>query len=141
MRWPRRTRSDSFKDFVLDQLSAMPDLTGRALFGGFGLYHRGSFFAIIHTGRLFFKTHDLTQPLFRSRGMQPFRPSARHTLSRYYEVPVEILEDARDLAAWARQAAIPPSAQLELPFTGPQHDSLSGGDLSVILESKMSYPT
>ena len=137
---PRRTRSDSFKDFVLDQLNAMPDLTGRAMFGGYGLYHRERFFAIIHKGRLFFKTHDLTQPLYRSRGMQPFRPSARHTLARYYEVPLDILEDARDLATWARHAAIPPSAQLLLPFTRAQ-DCLSFGDLSVMTETETSYPS
>ena len=136
----RRTRSDSFKDFVLDQLSAMPNLTGRAMFGGYGLYHRGRFFAIIHKGRLFFKTHDLTRPLYRSRGMHPFRPSARQTLARYYEVPLDILEDPRDLAAWARHAAVPPSAQLLLPFTGPQTDVLSYGDLSVIAGTDASYP-
>ncbi|MEP7151718.1 MAG: TfoX/Sxy family protein [Nitrospira sp.] len=129
---PRRTRSDSFKDFVLDQLSAMSELTGKAMFGGYGLYHRGSFFAIIHKSRLFFKTHDLTQPLYRSRGMQPFRPSARHTLARYYEVPLDILEDPRDLATWAHHAAVPPSAQLLLPFTTLSADTFSYGDLSVM---------
>lgn len=113
---PGRRRSDSFKDFVLDQLNAMPDLSGRAMFGGYGLYHREKFFAIIHKGRLFFKTHDLTQPLYRSRGMQSFSPRARTTLARYYEVPLEILEDSTDLTIWAHQAAFPPTAQLVLPF-------------------------
>ena len=129
---PRRRRSDSFKDFVLDQLSAMPDLTGRAMFGGYGLYFQGRFFAIIHRGRLFFKTHDLTQPFYRSRGMQPFRPSPRRILARYYEVPLDILEDPQDLAAWARNAAVPPSAQLLLPFATLCGDTGSYGDLSVI---------
>ena len=125
-------RNDSFKDFVLDQLGAMPDLTGKAMFGGYGLYHRASFFGIIHKGRLFFKTNDITQPMYRSRGMQPFRPSARQTLKRYYEVPVYILEDPRDLAAWAQHAAVPPCAQLSLPFTAPLPASLGYGDLSVM---------
>ena len=111
------------------------------MFGGYGLYHRGSFFAIIHKGRLFFKTHDLTQPLYRSRGMQPFRPSARQILSRYYEVPLDILEDSRDLAAWAHHAAVPPSAQLLLPFAGAYVDSLRYGDLSVIAGTETSYPS
>jgi DNA transformation protein len=134
-----RTRSDSFKDFVLDQLSSMPDLSGRVMFGGYGLYHRDRFFGIIHKGRLFFKTHDLTQPLYRSRGMQPFRPSARHTLARYYEVPLDVLESSRDLATWARHAAVPPSAQLLLPFTEAQGDHLSYGDLSDMAGTERSY--
>ena len=40
----RRKRGDSFKEFVLDQLSAMPGLSGRAMFGGYGLYHQEKFF-------------------------------------------------------------------------------------------------
>ncbi len=133
MRPSRRMRTDSFKDFVLDQLSAMPDLTGKAMFGGYGLYHRASFFGIIHRGRLFFKTHDLTQPLYRSRGMQPFRPGAQQTLTRYYEVPVDILEDRRELTAWAQHAAVPPTTQLSLPFTMPPEDTFGYRDLAVIV--------
>ena len=139
MRRPRRTRRDSFKDFVFDQLSSMPDLSGRAMFGGYGLYYRDRFFGIIHKGRLFFKTHDLTQPLYRLRGMQPFRPSTRHTLARYYEVPLDILEDSRELATWAHHAALPPSAQLLLPFTEPQGDHLNFGHLFVMAGTQRSY--
>jgi len=36
--------------------------------------------------------------------MGPFRPSARQTLKSYYEVPVEVIEDADALAAWAKRA-------------------------------------
>ena len=128
----RRMRDDSFRDFVLDQLGAMPDLTGKAMFGGYGLYHRASFFGIVYKGRLFFKTNHMTQPMYRSRGMQSFRPGARQTLARYYEVPVDILEDRRELTAWAQHAAVPPTAQLWLPFSGPLTDTLTYADLSLI---------
>lgn len=37
--------------------------------------------------------------------MPPFRPNARQTLKNYREVPAEVLEDADELAAWARKAA------------------------------------
>ena len=30
-------KHDGFRDFVLDQLSALPGLTHRAMFGGYGL--------------------------------------------------------------------------------------------------------
>jgi DNA transformation protein len=36
--------------------------------------------------------------------MQPFRPHARQTLTSYYEVPVDILEDHAQLSIWAQQA-------------------------------------
>lgn len=110
-------RHDSFKDFVLDQLREMPALTGKAMFGGHGLYQGATFFGIIHKGRLYFKTNDVTQPLYRARGMQPFRPSAKQTLTQYYEVPTDILEDPDRLIVWARRAVTLPTSQLPLPFT------------------------
>lgn len=109
--------NDSFKDFVLDQLGEMPELTSKAMFGGVGLYHHATFFGIIHKGRLYFKTNLLTQPAYASRGMQPFRPNAKHTLAQYYEVPTDILEDPDHLIVWARSAVTLPTAQLPLPFT------------------------
>ena len=110
-------RHDSFKDYVLDQLDALPELTSKAMFGGHGLYQRETFFGIIHKGRLYFKTNAVTQALYRARGMGPFRPNTNQTLKHYYEVPVDILEDPQELAAWARSAVTLPTAQLPLPFT------------------------
>ena len=98
------TKQDSFKDFVLDQLSELRSLTYRAMFGGYGLYQRETFFGIIHRGRLYFKTDRTTAARYRDRGMKPFKPSAAQTLKNYYEVPVEVLEVADDLTAWASQA-------------------------------------
>ncbi len=96
---------DGFKDFVLDQLSELPGLTHRAMFGGYGLYQRETFFGIIHRGRLYFKTNATTAPRYREREMKPFRPNATQTLKNYYEVPVNVLEDAGELTIWARQAS------------------------------------
>ena len=98
------TKQDRFKDFVLDQLSELPGLTHRAMFGGYGLYQRETFFGIIHRGRLYFKTDPTTAPRYRDRGMKPFKPSSTQTLKNYYEVPVEVLEDSDALTAWASQA-------------------------------------
>lgn len=97
-------RNDSFKDFVLDQLSEMRGLTCRAMFGGYGLYRGGTFFGIIHKGRLYFKTDARTRPLYEKEGVKPFRPNAKQTLKSYYEVPVDIIEDSDRLTVWAEQA-------------------------------------
>ena len=98
-------KQDGFRDFVLDQLSELPGLTHRAMFGGYGLYRRETFFGIIHKGRLFFKTDRMTAPRYRDRGMKPFKPTSAQTLKNYYEVPVEVLEASDDLTAWASEAA------------------------------------
>lgn len=120
-----RMRADSFKDFVLDQLGRIPQIICKTMFGGHGLYQRETFFGIIHKGRFYLKTHETTQLAYAARGMQPFRPNGRQLLTHYYEVPVDILEDAGQLEDWARRAIAPPSAQLMLPF----HDHPSTGDV------------
>jgi DNA transformation protein len=97
---------DSFKAFVLDQLSALPDVRARAMFGAHGLYQGDHFFAILDAGRLFFKTNADSQPDYTTRGRQPFTYEARGKMMtlNYHEVPPEILEDARELVVWARKA-------------------------------------
>jgi DNA transformation protein and related proteins len=98
-------KHDGFKDFVLDQLSDLHGVTCRAMFGGYGLYCGRVFFGIVQKGRLYFKTNATTTPRYRERGMKPFKPNAKQTLTTYYEVPVDVLEDAGELTIWAQQAS------------------------------------
>jgi DNA transformation protein len=98
-------RRDGFKDFVLDQLHDLREVTCRAMFGGHGLYQGPTFFGIIHKGRLYFKVSPETVDHYKAHGMKPFRPNPKQTLKSFYEVPVEILEDAEQLADWAERSA------------------------------------
>ncbi|MBL8073410.1 MAG: TfoX/Sxy family protein [Nitrospira sp.] len=98
------SKIDGFRDFVLDQLTDLPGLTVRAMFGGYGLYHRSMFFGIIHRGRLYFKVTAATTLRYKNYGMKAFRPNSKQTLKSFYEVPVDILEDAEALTEWATQA-------------------------------------
>lgn len=93
-----------FKDFVLDQLAEIPGVTARAMFGGYGLYRRATFFGIIYKGRLYFKVTETTARHYKKHGMRPFRPNAKQTLKSFYEVPIDILEDVEALTQWATQA-------------------------------------
>jgi DNA transformation protein len=88
---------DSFKEFVLDQLSALSELKCRAMFGGYGLYERETFFGIIYQSRIYFKTDSLTRPFYQKNGMKPFQPNIRMTLKNYYEVPVDVIEERERL--------------------------------------------
>lgn len=98
-------RIDGFKDFVLDQLADLHGVTCRAMFGGYGLYNSARFFGIIHKERLYFKVTPTTLPAYREHGMKPFRPNVKQTLKSYYEVPIQVVEDSEQLAAWANQAS------------------------------------
>ncbi|MGZ8386407.1 MAG: TfoX/Sxy family protein [Nitrospira sp.] len=97
-------KSDSFKTFILDQLGDLRGLTCRAMFGGYGLYQKAKFFGIIHKDRLYFKVTTATAPRYKAHGMKPFRPNAKQTLKSFYQVPVDIIEDAEALTNWVAQA-------------------------------------
>ena len=100
-----RATSEGFKEFVLDQLAQLDDLSCSAMFGGYGLTLQGRFFGIIHKGRLYFRTDPGTAPRYRVHHMKPFKPNTRQTLKNYYEVPVDIVESAEALVEWAVAAA------------------------------------
>lgn len=98
-------KSTAFVDFVLDQLSGVDGVRAQAMFGGTGLYCNDVFFGIVHRDILYLKVNDDTRAAYERAGMKPFKPYAdRPTTMQYYEVPVAILEDPRDLAAWIERA-------------------------------------
>jgi len=97
-------KDESFKDFVLDQLLGMGGVEARRMFGGYGLYREEIFFGIVYKGKLFFKIDESTVGEYRKRKMKPFRPSDKQTLKSYYQVPVDVIEDADELREWAEKA-------------------------------------
>jgi DNA transformation protein len=97
-------KDDSFKDFVLDQLEQLGDLDCRPMFGGYGLYLDEIFFGIIFQDRLYLKTNVRSAVSYRKLGMKPFQPNRKQRLKKYYEVPVDIIEDFDRLTIWAKEA-------------------------------------
>jgi len=97
---------ESFKDFVLDQLSALPDVRAKAMFGAHGLYQGEYLFGILDEGRLYFKTDAVSQAEYVARGMEPFtyESKGRTLTMSYHEVPPDVLENPPELVAWARRA-------------------------------------
>jgi DNA transformation protein len=97
---------ESFKEFVLDQLGALPEVRARAMFGAHGLYCGERFFAILDEGQLFFKTNKTSQADYVARGMGPFsyEMKGRVMTMSYHEVPPDVLENAPELVAWACRA-------------------------------------
>jgi DNA transformation protein len=97
---------DSFNEFVLDQLSALPDVRAKAMFGAHGIYSGETFFGILDEGRLFFKTDAATEADYTARGMKPFTYESRGKVlaMSYHEVPPDVLEQPLELTVWARRA-------------------------------------
>ena len=100
----RPVKDNSFAAFVLEQLRGLGDVESCAMFGGHGFYYGDTFFGIVFGGRLYFRTDEHSRDAYLKRSMKPFRPSAKQTIGRYYEVPPDVLEDSGVLAEWARRA-------------------------------------
>ena len=100
--------SESYRDFVLEQLGRVRPVTPRRMFGGVGLYADGAFFGLIDNDTLYFKTGDLNRGDYEARGQPPFRPFGPEARPMsYHEVPGDVLEDLRQLEAWfARAVAV-----------------------------------
>ena len=75
------------------------------MFGAVGLYAGGRFFGIIDNDRLYFKTDEAIRVKYVEAGMEPFRPTEKQTLKKYYEVPPEVVEDSELLVQWAAESA------------------------------------
>lgn len=116
-------RDTSFRDYVLEQLADLRFIRAKAMFGGYGIYADGVFFAVIGDGKIYFKTDDATTAPYLERGLSFFQISETQALKHYYEVPVDVLEDSDLLVEWARiaiQVAQRQAAQKPSPKPTPK---------------------
>lgn len=75
------------------------------MFGGVGLYHRGTFFGLMAADVLYLKVDAATRAEYERVGMQPFTPyPRRRSAMQYFAVPLEVVESAPELTRWARKA-------------------------------------
>jgi len=98
-------KPSEFVRHVLEAMRLLGPVEAKAMFGGWGLYHRGAFFALIADDALYLKTDDESRPDFEAAGLAPFVYSMKTgdiTLS-YFHAPDEALESPEVMAEWARR--------------------------------------
>lgn len=95
-------------EFVLtvsELLASLGHIRPKRMFGGFGLYCDGVFFAIIADDVLYLKGDAQTKDAYDAMEMAPFVvPSGRSQTLSYFEVPGEWLEDEDQLIEFAHMA-------------------------------------
>ena len=98
--------SDSFVEFVIEQLEQLGPITTKRMFGGVGLYAGDLFFALVAKDVLYLKTDEAMRRTMKQAGARPFEPypGRGRGKTQYYSVPVSMLEDGETPAAWATQA-------------------------------------
>ena len=99
-----QARSD-FVDHVVETMRELGPVTAKAMFGGWGLYHEGLFFALIAEEALYLKVDDDNRARFEAANLLPFiyvtKDGDRMAMS-YCQAPPEALESPAVMAEWAR---------------------------------------
>jgi DNA transformation protein and related proteins len=101
------TQTDEYVTHLLDLLRPVGPIQKARFFGGVALKLSGRQFAMVMSGRLYFLVNDTTRARYQAAGSKPFSYATkkwRVEVSRYYEVPADVLEDAEGLRAWAQEA-------------------------------------
>ncbi len=91
-------------DHLVDQLAPLGDARGRPLFGGHGVYLDGLIIGIIAFDSFYLKVDDRNRPDFEAAGSAPFSYDTKNgtnTITAYWEVPADVLEESDQLRAWA----------------------------------------
>lgn len=98
-------KPSAFVDHVVDLLRIFGAVTPKAMFGGWGLYREGIFFALIAEDTLYLKCDDGNAGEFDALALAPFIYQSKvdeRIVTSYRRAPDEALEDADVMARWAR---------------------------------------
>jgi DNA transformation protein and related proteins len=99
--------SESFLEFVRDQLAPAGDIVIRKMFGGAGIYCDGAMFGLVLSETLYFRTDAASAAQFEDAGCKQFiyeRPPCKPVAMPYWVVPEHLFEDADEMLVWAREA-------------------------------------
>lgn len=83
---------------MTDILGSFANISSRAMFGGYGIYQNGIFFALIADDQLYFKVDDSNRAQYEAAGSQPFMHMP------YWLVPEEVLNNKVELGEWIEQS-------------------------------------
>lgn len=109
---------------MLEMLRPLGHVTGRAMFGGFGLWENGIMFALLSSDSvLYFKTDSITATAYEAEGATQFSPQVGDKdpiAMPYWSVPVAILDDQEEFEKWAKQAIQVAHAGAKLSAPAPK---------------------
>ena len=95
--------STDYLDFILDQLSNWKTIHYKRMFGCIGLYADDLMFGIVSKELLYFKVDESNKADYLAAGSEALKLFKNNSVvASFYEVPIEILEDANQVIAWAK---------------------------------------
>jgi DNA transformation protein len=97
---------DLARDFA-DRIHGVGPVSTSRFFGGAALKVDGVQFGFVMKGSLYLRVDSEGRAVFEAMGALPFQYSSRSekvTVTSYYEVPAEVMEDPDMLSYWAVRA-------------------------------------
>jgi DNA transformation protein len=95
-----------FVDHVVESLRLLGPVEVKRMFGGWGFYHQGAFFALIAYDTLYLKTDAENRAEFDAAKLEPFtfEKGGETIVTGYRAAPEEAFEDPRVMLRWAKSA-------------------------------------
>ena len=93
-------------DYFTARLTPMGPVTGRSMFGGFGIFMDGLMFGLIAYDEIYFKVDDDNRSDYDAAGSRPFtyEGKSKPVEMSYWKIPEPVAEDDANLIAWAESA-------------------------------------
>jgi DNA transformation protein len=99
--------SDSFAEFLREQLSTLGSVTMRRMFGKTGVFCDGVMLGMVRDNTLYFRVDDDNRALFKEASSFPPLNYAKKGGSidlAFWRAPERLFDEPDELVAWARAA-------------------------------------
>jgi DNA transformation protein len=99
--------SDSFAEFVREQLAPLGRVTMRRMFGKTGVFCDGLMFGMVRDDALYFRVDDGNRATFQEAAAFPplnYEKKGSSIDLSFWRAPERLFDDADELVMWARAA-------------------------------------
>ena len=98
-------KRSEFVEHVVETMRTFGPIESKSMFGGWGLYHDGVFFALVAEDTLYFKSDLDNAAQFDAEKLPPFVYESKvgeRIVMSYRQAPAEALESTAVMETWAR---------------------------------------
>src|SRR5271155_5837228 len=99
--------SDSFAEFLREQLAPLGRVTMRRMFGKTGVFCNGLMFGLVTNDTLYFRVDDHNRAVFKEAASVPplnYEKKGRTIDLSFWLAPERLLDEPDELVTWARAA-------------------------------------
>jgi DNA transformation protein len=101
-----KNNKSEFLQYALDLFNPLGRLTSKTLFGGNAILKNNITFAMVFDGSIYLKTNKNTVKKYLDLDSKPlsYKKNNKTISLRYYEIPIEVIDDEDQLMQWAIEA-------------------------------------